>query len=98
LFSGTEFWISEAIDISLKGILFTKPDTWKGNINEFYRLFISIPNSPGISMSIEIAHVDDTKVGAKWKKIDVGSFSRLKRLLEFNTIDRNRINKEMSYL
>jgi hypothetical protein len=98
LFSGTEFWTSEAIDISLKGILFTKPDTWTGKIDETYRLFISIPNSPGISMSIEIAHVDDTKIGAKWKKIDVGSFSRLKRLLELNTIDSYRINKEISYL
>jgi hypothetical protein len=98
LFSGTEFWTSEIIDVSLKGVLFTKPEHWIGHINDNFRLFISITNSPGISMSIQIAHVDDTKIGAKWNKIDVGSFSRLKRLLELNTIDRNRINKEISFL
>jgi hypothetical protein len=98
LFSGTEFWTSEIIDISLKGVLFTKPENWAGNTKAVYRLFISITNSPGISMNIQIAHIDDTTIGAKWNKIDVGSFSRLKRLLELNTIDRNRINKEISYL
>ena len=98
LFSGTEFWTSEIIDVSLKGVLFTKPENWTGNTKAVYRLFISITNSPGISMNIQIVHIDDTTIGAKWNKIDVGSFSRLKRLLELNTVDRNRINKEISYL
>lgn len=98
LFSGTAFWTSEIIDISLKGVLFNKPDNWQGHINEHFRLFIALTNSPGISMSIEIAHIDDVKIGAKWNKIDVGSFSRLKRLLELNTTDRYRINKEISFL
>jgi hypothetical protein len=98
LFSGSAFWTSEVIDISLKGVLLNKPDNWRGHINDNFRLFISLTNSPGISMSIEIAHIDESRIGAKWNKIDVGSFSRLKRLLELNAINTYRINKEISFL
>jgi HEPN domain-containing protein len=98
LFSGTEAWTCQIIDISLKGVLFTKPHKWPGKQHDIYRLSISLTNSPSISMSIEIAHIDKSTIGAKWNKIDVGSFSRLKRLLELNTIDRNRISKEISFL
>jgi len=98
LFSGTTAWTCEIIDISLKGVLFSKPQDWPGHIKDIYRLSISLASSPSISMSIEIAHIDKDTIGAKWNKIDVGSFSRLKRLLELNTIDRNRILKEISFL
>jgi hypothetical protein len=98
LFSGSAAWTCEIIDISLKGVLFTKPNDWQGKINDVFRLSITLTNSPSISMSVEIAHIDDLTIGAKWNKIDVGSFSRLKRLLELNTTDKNRISKEMSFL
>ena len=98
LFSGSEIWDCAIIDISLKGVLFSKPNNWDGKIKDFYRLSMSLSNSPSIGMSIEIAHIDDTTIGAKWNKIDVGSFSYLKRLLELNTKDRHRISKEISFL
>ncbi len=98
LFSGSSAWTCEMIDISLKGVLFTKPSDWLGNIKDIFRLTISLANSPSISMSIEIAHIDDKTIGAKWKKIDVDSFISLKRILELNTTDRHRLTKEMTFL
>jgi len=98
LFSGTQAWSCEIIDISLKGVLFTKPKEWVGQNGDIFRLSIALQNSPSISMSIEMVHIDEETLGAMWTKIDVGSFSRLKRLLELNTIDRNRISKEISFL
>ena len=98
LFSGTSAWMCEIIDISLKGVLFNKPNDWNGKLNDVYRISISLSNSPTISMNIIVAHLDQNNIGAKWNKIDVDSFSRLKRLLELNTIERNRIIKEISYL
>ena len=98
LFSGSAVWTCQIIDISLKGVLFSKPDDWNGNINEIYRLSMSQANSPSISMSIEIAHISDNSIGAMWNKIDVGSFSQLKRIMELNTTIRNKINKEISSL
>ncbi len=98
LYSGTSAYTCEIIDISLKGLLFTKPENWNGKSKDNFRLTISISNSPSISMSIEIIHIMEDKIGAKWHKIDVASFSQLKRLLELNTTDKHRINKELSYL
>ena len=98
LYSGTSAWMCEIIDISLKGVLFTKPSDWQGKLNDIYRLSISLSDSPSISMNITIAHIDKDSIGAKWNKIDVDSFSRLKRLLELNTIERNRITKEIGFL
>ena len=99
LFSGTSAWDCEIIDISLKGVLFTRPkENWVGKLNDIYRLSISLSDSPSISMNITIAHIDKDSIGAKWNKIDVDSFSRLKRLLELNTIERNRITKEIGFL
>ncbi len=98
LFSGTNAWNCEMIDISLKGVLFSNPGEWSGKIKDTFRLSISLANSPSISMSIEIAHIDDNTIGAKWKKIDVDSFISLKRILELNTTDRHRLTKEMIFL
>ncbi len=98
LFSGTGLWQCEIIDISLKGVLITKPSDWQGNVCDIFRLSIAMTNSADISMNIEIVHIAEDTIGAQWNKIDVGSFSRLKRLLELNTKERNRIFKEMSFL
>lgn len=98
LFSGSKIWNCDIVDISLKGVLFSKPEDWHGKIKDTYRLSMSLTNTPSIGMSIEIAHIDERTIGAKWNKIDVGSFSYLKRLLELNTKDRNRISKEISFL
>ena len=98
LFSRTSAWECEIIDISLKGVLFNKPENWDGKLNDIYRISISLSNSPTISMNIIVAHLGQESIGAKWNKIDVDSFSRLKRLLELNTIERNRITREIGYL
>ncbi len=98
LFSGTAAYTCDIIDISLKGLLFSRPADWAGKSKDIFRLTITIVNSPSISMSVEIAHVDKKSIGAKWNKIDVGSFSRLKRLIELNTLDKHKISKEISKL
>jgi len=98
LFSGTQAWSCEIIDISLKGVLFSKPSDWTGGIKDVYRLSISLSDSPSISMSIIVVHVDGNTIGAKWDRIDVDSFSRMKRILELNTTEKNLISKEISFL
>jgi len=98
LFSSTTAWDCQMIDISLKGVLFSKPLNWKGHENEIYRLVISLTNSPSISMNIQIMNIDTNTIGAKWNKIDVASFTQLKRLLELNNTTKHKIQKEISAL
>ena len=98
LFSGKEFWLCEIINISLKGVKFIKPENWSGLPKDSFRLILSLNNSPMISMSIKVVHFDDKVVGAKWLKIDLDSFNRLKRIMELNTLVRNQTTQELSYL
>lgn len=98
LFSGKEFWICEIINLSLKGIKFIKPENWSGKPEDSFRLILSLNNSPMISMSIKIMHINDDVVGAKWLKIDLDSFNRLKRIMELNTLVGNQITEELSHL
>ncbi len=98
MFSGNAAWTCQILDISLKGVLFSKPEDWNGNIHDIFRLSMTQKNSPSISMSIEIAHIHENSIGVMWNKIDLSSFSQLKRILELNNKVRNRIYKEISSL
>jgi hypothetical protein len=98
LFSGKEFWLTEITNISLKGVKFTRPENWSSQPKDSFRLILSLNNSPLISMSIKIMHFTETEVGAKWLKIDLDSFSKIKRIMELNTLVKNQTSKELSYL
>lgn len=98
MFSGNAAWTCQILDVSLKGVLFSKPKDWDGNIHDIYRLSMTQKNSPSISMSIEIAHINEQSIGVMWNKIDISSFSQLKRILELNNKVKNRIYKEISSL
>lgn len=98
LFSGNAAWDCHLLDISLKGASFSKPKDWNGSIHDIYRISMTQKNSPSISMSIEITHIHEESIGVMWNKIDLSSFSQLKRILELNNKVRNRINKEISNL
>ena len=98
LFSGKEFWLCDIVNISLKGVRFVKPENWSAQPKDSFRLIISLNKSPMISMSIKIMHFDDEVVGARWLKIDMDSFNRLKRIMELNTLVRNQITSELASL
>jgi hypothetical protein len=98
LFSGKEFWLCDVINISLKGVKFIKPENWSAQPKDSFRLILSLNKSPMISMSIKIMHFNDKVVGAKWLKIDLDSFNRLKRIMELNTLVRNQTTQELTYL
>ncbi len=98
LFSGSGLWHSRILDISLKGALLQKPDNWNGKVGDIYRVKINLEDSSGITMSVIIAHVKKDSLGAKWTKIDVISFTRLKRLLELNFADPDQLERELSNL
>ena len=98
LYSGTASWQTELIDISLKGVLLTKPKDWDGKIGESYRVGINIESTISISMSVKIAHLEDTKIGCECSKIDLESFAKLKRLVELNLGDPSLLNRELTAL
>lgn len=98
LFSGNGLWNSQILDLSLKGALLKRPPNWQGTVGEIFRVKINLEDFSGITMSVEIAHIKEDSIGAKWTKIDVISFTKLKRLLELNFADPEQLEREIAHL
>ena len=98
LYSGTAMWETKLVDISLKGVLIERPADWNGKVGGSYRMDLRINHSVIISMGVTTAHIMPHRLGFKWEKIDLDSFSQLKRLVELNLGDPEILNRELSAL
>ncbi len=98
LYSGTQAWESELIDISLRGALLQRPEGWVGKDGDFYRIEVKLEGSVIISMSVSVAHVTEQRIGFNCQKIDMNSFVHLKRLVELNLGDASLLSRELSGL
>jgi hypothetical protein len=98
LYSGTAMWETKLVDVSLKGVLIERPVEWHGKLGGTYRMDLRINSSVIISMGVTTAHIMPHRLGFKWEKIDLDSFSQLKRLVELNLGDPELLNRELSAL
>lgn len=98
LYSGTAMWETKLVDVSLKGVLIERPLEWNGKLGGTYRMDLRINSSVIISMGVTTAHIMPHRLGFKWEKIDLDSFSQLKRLVELNLGDPELLNRELSAL
>lgn len=87
------------IDISLKGILITKPEGWQGHISAVYQLDLMLrPSQAVIKMTATVAHIDPQRIGFLCEYSDLDSLSHLKRLVELNLADETSLQREFSAL
>lgn len=98
IYSGRAVWESQLIDISLKGMLLRRPTDWSGHSGDRFRVELQLAGGIFISMGIMVAHVGAQRIGCQLDKIDIDSFSHLKRLIELNLGDARLLNRELSAL
>ncbi len=98
LYSGNRQWETELVDISLKGVLLRRPEDWTGTSGEVFRVEIHLEGGVVISMSVIAAHVNQDRIGFHCERIDMDSFSHLKRLIELNLGDPSLFTRELSAL
>lgn len=98
LYSGHRQWETELIDISLKGVLLRRPGGFTGEPGELFRVEIHLEGSVVISMSVTAAHSTGDRIGFACERIDMDSFSHLKRLIELNLGDPSLLTRELSAL
>lgn len=93
------YWQADLIDISMKGVLITRPMEWHGQPGDHYQLKISLgENRLVITMDTSLAHSSNECLGFCCEHIDLDSMTHLRRLLELNLGDEERINHELSAL
>lgn len=99
LFSGNAMWTTRVIDISLAGVLLECPESWNGAIGNRYRLDLRLDGGVMIAMGVELARiVPGTELGFNRGKIDLASFTQLKRLIELNLGNHVALHDELAML
>lgn len=100
MIQGQSQWTAELLDISLKGILVTHPKDWAPNTGEDFQLKLSLDDSNQITIAMDasLVHNRNECLGFRCDHIDLESMTHLRRLLELNIGDEERINRELSAL
>ena len=98
IYSGTEVWDTTLQDISLKGVLLHRPADWNERGGRTFRVDIRLEGGIVISMTVTAVHVGEQSIGFRCERIDMDSFSHLKRLIELNLGQPELLNRELSAL
>jgi len=98
LFSSTAMWETSVVDLSLRGILVTRPEEWNGKLGANFRLELRLAGTAIISMAVTLANVATEHLGFKIEHLDWNSFQHLKRLIELNLGDSESLFLELSAL
>ncbi len=98
VYSEKAMWNTRLVDISLQGALVDRPRDWDGQVGKTQRLELRVATGLIISVSASVANFNDEAIGYRFGRIDLDSFTRLKRLIELNLGDPELINRELSML
>lgn len=86
------------LDISLKGALIKKPDSWQPREGEQATLKILLDDGETISMLTNCAHLEGEQIGLLCIEIDMISISLLRRLVELNISDEILLQRDLEAL
>jgi len=98
LYSPKAMWTCELVDLSLHGCLITRPDEFDGSHGDNYRVDIRLAGGVMIGMSCRLARPFDNSLAFACQKIDLDSFSKLKRLVEMNLGNAEVLYRELTEL
>jgi hypothetical protein len=93
-------WATDLLDISMKGVLVSRPVDWPVEPGENFHLKLSLDdrNQFTIAMDASLIHDSNECLGFCCDHIDLESMTHLRRLLELNLGDEERVNRELSAL
>lgn len=89
-------WGSNLIDISLKGVLVTRPENWNHSDNDEFDISIELEDHDSIiNMNIKQVHIENETLGFQCVSIDLESVTILKRLVELNLGDEQLLERDI---
>ena len=89
----------QLIDIALKGALVETTDSHGLVLHDKCSLVLTLTQGEeAITMVGQIAHLEGSHVGVECLGIDINSLTLLRRLVELNTGDSDRVNRELSHM
>jgi hypothetical protein len=98
LYSGNAMWTTTLLDLSLRGVLVVRPEQWAGLCGSRFRLDLRLEGGLVIGMGVELMRIIDSQLAFGCTRIDLDSFTRLKRFVELNLGNTEILNRELSVL
>jgi len=98
LYSPKAMWTSELIDLCLRGCLISRPEDFEPNGGNRFRLDIRLGGGVMIGMTCTLARAHNGSLAFACEKIDLDSFTKLKRLVEINLGNAELLYRELGEL
>jgi len=98
LSQGEFTWPVKLVDLSFKGVLIERPDSWQGNPQQDFLVDIHLSEDVDIIMDAQLAHDDHGQLGFVCLHIGLKSIERLRRLIELNLADEVELERELGAL
>ena len=98
LYSGSMMWSTELIDLSLRGVLVVEPAQWQGSSGARFRVDLRLEGGVLIGMAVAFVGPRNGGLAFSCSRIDIDSFTKLKRLVELNVGNTEILNRELSAL
>jgi len=96
---GDHFWNVDVLDVSLKGVMLTKPVHWSFDAAQPCRLTLHLGcDEPVVEMQARAAYEGDHRLGLECTEIDVDSLACLRRIIAVNTGKPEYAQRELAEL
>jgi len=95
---GHEEWSGNLIDISLKGMLVEPPSGLVFDEKKPFAVALFLGEDVSIHARVTITHANNGYWGLEWKHIDIDGLTHLRRILELNMENPERLNREIAEL
>lgn len=98
LLHGQQRWLVRLHDLSLKGLLVSRPDGW--STMDDIPLQACLELAPGVEvlMTVTLAHQQDDVLGFYCREIDLDSLTHLRRLIELNLGSSDLLERDLNAL
>jgi len=98
LHQGERQWAAPVDDISLKGVLLSRPAGWEAQPSATYQVHIVLNAETQVSMEVELVRETENQLAFACRQIDLDSISHLRRLVELNLGDETLLERELAAL
>jgi len=93
-------WEAHVVDISLNGLLVDTPEGWSAELGDEFDVDLLLTKSGDrfVVMRCRVAWQQGDKVGLERTEIGLEAMTHLRRIIELNTGDAQRVEREFSQL
>jgi len=98
LLRGAQGWTVKLHDLSLKGLLVSRPGDWSAEGDSEIHACLRLGADIEVRMAVSLAHQSDTQLGFYCQEIDLDSITHLRRLIELNLGSSALLERELSAL